>query len=55
MVLKKMIKMLVLIVASVFSLTIQAQEVYTIKFATLIPADTAWMKEVDVPGRRYGR
>jgi TRAP-type transport system periplasmic protein len=47
MVLKKMIKMLVLIVASVFSLTIQAQEVYTIKFATLIPADTAWMKEVD--------
>lgn len=47
MVLKKMLKIFVLIVASVFALTVQAQEVYTIKFATLIPADTAWMKAVD--------
>ncbi len=27
--------------------TAQAKEQYTLKFATLIPADTAWMKEVD--------
>jgi TRAP-type C4-dicarboxylate transport system substrate-binding protein len=45
-----------------FLLTLQcgAEEIYTIKFATLVPADTAWMKEVtrwadDVKQQSKGR
>lgn len=48
MVLKNILSNLVLITATLLSVTIQAQDVYTLKFATLIPADTAWMKEVDI-------
>ncbi|MBI3188105.1 MAG: TRAP transporter substrate-binding protein DctP [Gammaproteobacteria bacterium] len=47
MVLNKYIKPIVLLAASLYSIMASAQEVYTIKFATLIPADTAWMKELD--------
>ncbi|HEX5636674.1 MAG TPA: TRAP transporter substrate-binding protein DctP [Gammaproteobacteria bacterium] len=36
-----------MLAASLYSIMASAQEVYTIKFATLIPADTAWMKELD--------
>jgi len=30
-----------------FTANVQAEKQYTFKFATLVPADTAWMKEID--------
>lgn len=47
MVLIPSIRKILVLVAVIFSLNLQAQEIYTLKFATLVPADTAWMKAVD--------
>lgn len=47
MVLIKYLKIMVLCSAGMLPLLASAEEVYTLKFATLIPADTAWMKELD--------
>ena len=41
-------RLLVCLFISISQISIsQAKEQYTLKFATLIPADTAWMKEID--------
>ncbi|MDQ1363633.1 MAG: TRAP-type transport system periplasmic protein [Pseudomonadota bacterium] len=48
MVLKKLLSLTTLLATIFLTAGIQAQEIYTLKFATLIPADTAWMKAVDV-------
>lgn len=37
----------VLLFSLVFTSSVSAKEQYTLKFATLIPPDTAWMKEID--------
>lgn len=47
MVLKNWVNTFALLVAILVSATVQAREIYTLKFATLIPADTAWMKALD--------
>ena len=41
------IKNHIVLCALIFVNPLHAQEIYTLKFATIIPADTAWMKEVD--------
>jgi len=47
MVLNGWLRKVALVAAIILSLAAQAQEVYTLKFATLIPADTAWMNALD--------
>jgi TRAP-type C4-dicarboxylate transport system substrate-binding protein len=47
MVLKNWVNTFALLAAILVSATVQAREIYTLKFATLIPADTAWMKALD--------
>ncbi|MCW9024226.1 MAG: TRAP transporter substrate-binding protein DctP [Gammaproteobacteria bacterium] len=42
-----LIKYLIALTCLVISFSVQAKQVYTLKFASLIPPDTAWMKEID--------
>ena len=42
-----LIKSILVAICVVISFSVSAKQVYTLKFATLIPADTAWMKEID--------
>ena len=43
----RFIYVILLISALTFTSNVQAEKKYVLKFATLVPADTAWMKEMD--------
>ena len=47
MVLKQFSRILFLLATIVCATHVSAQETYTLKFATIIPADTAWMKQLE--------
>lgn len=52
---KNIFKSLLLSILFLLSINSHAQEIYVLKFATLIPADTAWMKQVDAWAKDLGQ